>query len=294
MFLRTISLIFGLGLCLHASVKAAESEWLTFQPKLKWLYISSGVYLDHWAGGGASGNSLSWHAKNQSLNPPQTLTSISAGGAVALTPHIGLFVAVPIFYNTFEEYRNRFGNLNPSEYRAGIGDMEIGVPIKLGKATLQPQLVIPGPYDRKYLVPWSGFGVYRGALGVSFPWGAHAVWAVSEIVLHKPQGQDSGLVESGDYAFKGGYGYKIKLASRLQAKTGLDLAYTSFTWQPTVKAQTTFSADPKVSLSTSPWAGQELSFTTSASAYSMQRGERLFRSYASRRLFFGAYWGFYF
>jgi hypothetical protein len=101
-------------------------------------------------------------------------------------------------------------------------------------------------------------------------------------------------VAAGDFDLKGGYGYKLKLAPHIQGKAGLDLSYTSFTWQPTAHAQTSFSADPKISVSVSPRRGQEVSLTAAATAYSTQGGEKDFRSYASRRVFLGAYWGFYF
>jgi hypothetical protein len=294
MTLKKNSLALGIYLATAISACASEGDWWPINPKVKWLYLSSGIYLDRWGGGGASGNDFSWHAKNRSLNPPQTLTSISAGGSLALTRCIGLSLSMPFFYNTFEEYSDRFGGLHPTDSRSGLGDFDIGIPIKIAKVTMQPQLSIPGPYDTKYLAPWTGFGVYRGGLGISYPWLAHSIWVAGETVLHKPSGENSGMVEEGDFAVKGGYGYKLKLNPQLQVKGGMDLAYTSFRWQPTAKAQTTFTADPKVSFSVSPHHGQELSLSASGSLYSTQGGEPDFRSYASRRIFFGAYYGVYF
>jgi hypothetical protein len=296
------SLVAGLILGLASSVLSA--------PKLKWLYASTGVYFDRWGGTGKDGNGIGWIAKNRVLNPPQTLTSVSIGGGLALTPKLGLTFGVPLFFNTFDEFKDRLGGPHEGDHRIGMGDFDIGLPIKLGAVTLQPQLAIPGPYQREYLVPWSGFGVYRGSLGLSYPYKAHSLWAAAEMVLFKPspgtylaspfrfyakpRAGDSGLVETGNYALKGGYGFKIKLPARTQVKTGFDLSYTSFTWQPISKAQTSFSIDPKVSFSLFPKGGRELALSASATLYSTQGGEPDFRSYASRRIFIGAYWGLYY
>jgi hypothetical protein len=140
-------------------------DWWPIKPKLKWLYASSGVYMDRWGGSGTDGNGAGWISKDRALNPPQTLTSLSFGGAVALTPRIGLSLGIPLFFNTFDPYTSRLGGHVDGDHRVGVGDLDIGVPIKFGAATVQPQLTIPGPYTREYLVPWTGFGVYRGALG---------------------------------------------------------------------------------------------------------------------------------
>lgn len=294
MTFKFISLALGITLFSTLHGKATEGDWWPMKPKLKWLYLSSGAYLDRWGGGGKDGNGFSWINKNRSLNPPQTLMSISAGGSLALTQRLGLSLSMPFFYNTFDEYSDRFGGLHTRDYRYDLGDIEIGIPIKFGKATLQPQVNIPGLYESEYLVPWTGFGVYRAALSMSYPYRAHSAWVMGETVLIKPSGDKPGLVEEGDYTFKGGYGYKIKICPTLQMKGGLDLAYTSFRWSPFAKAQTTFSADPKLSFAIYPRKGQEFSLSTSGSMYSTQGGEPDFRSYASRRIFFGAYYGFYF
>lgn len=278
-------------------------------PKLKWLYASTGIYFDRWGGSGTDGNGFGWISKNRPLNPPQTLTSFSIGGGFSLTPKVGLTFGIPLFYNTFDAYEDRIGGPHPSDHRSGLGDVDLGLPIRLGEGTLQPQLSIPGPYDRQYLVPWSGFGVYRGALGLSYPYQAHSAWVSAEMVVFKPgpgtylasplrfsapTQSDSGLVEGGNFALKGGYAYKFKLPAHTQVKPGFDLAYTSFTWQPISKAQTGFSLDPKVSFSIYPKGGREFALTASATLFSTQGGEPDFRSYASRRIFLGAYWGLYY
>jgi hypothetical protein len=285
-------LMFGLGLAVSGT-RAETPAWLRFQPKVKWLYLSSGVYLDRWGGAGDEGNGIAWTPKYRALNPPQALYSLSAGAAASITPVIGLALNAPVFYNTFEPYTDKSGGEHKRSHRSGIGDIEIAMPIKLGKATVQPQLAVPGPYDREYLVPWTGFGVYRGALGVSYPWRTHFFWANAERVLVKPSGKDSGLVEAGDYALKGGYSFKSRLAKRFQGKLGSDVSFTSFTWQPSADAQYNFSIDPKLSLSFFPEWKHELAFTLSATLYSTQGGEEDFRSYASRRIFAGFYYGLY-
>lgn len=272
---------------------AETPAWLRFEPKLKWLYLSSGAYFDRWGGGGDKGNGFSWIRKNRALNPPQTLYGATLGASGALTPNLGLGLSLPVFYNTFEPYTDRSGGEHKRQHRSGIGDLDINAPIRIGMLTLQPQLSIPGNYSREYLVPWTGFGVYRGALSASYPLKAHSLWAGYERVLYKPHGDDSGLVEPGDYSLKGGYSWKAKLAPRFSGKAGFDLAYTSFTWQPTASAQRNFSCDPRVVVSFVPRGGQELALSLSATLYSTQGGEPDFRSYASRRVFAGLYYGFY-
>jgi hypothetical protein len=49
-----------------------------------------------------------------------------------------------------------------------------------------------------------------------------------------------------------------------------------------------------VSFSLFPKGGRELALSASATLYSTQGGEPDFRSYASRRIFIGAYWGLYY
>jgi hypothetical protein len=275
------------------AARSQTPEWLRLQPKVKWLYLSSGIYFDRWGGTGGQGNGFGWTAKYRSLNPPQSLYGLGAGGSVSITPVIGLAASVPVFYNTFEPYTDGSGGGHKRSHRSGIGDFEIAVPVKLGDATVQAQLAVPGPYDREYLVPWTGFGVYRGALGASYPWKANYFWASAERVLYKPGGRDSGLVEAGDYSLKGGYAYKAALAGKLQGKAGVDLSFTSFTWQPAAESQDNFSIDPKISVSFFPDWKHELALTLSATLYSTQGGEEDFRSYASRRIFAGLYYGLY-
>jgi hypothetical protein len=291
---RPPSILIAISLAVAAARSNTETPpWWSFQPKVKWLYLSSGMYLDRWGGGGAEGNGFSWISKDRALNPPQSLYSLSAGAAMSITPAVGLAIGAPLFYNTFEPYTDGGGVDHKRSHRAGVGDFEIALPIKLGKAVLQPQLALPGPYDRKYLVPWTGFGVYRGSLGVSYPYKSHYAWAAAERVLYKPRGEDSGLVEAGDFTLKGGYAWKRKLAAHFQGKAGVDLAYTSFTWQPNTESQDNFSIDPKISVSFFPEWRHELALTLSATLYSAQGGEEDFRSYASRRVFVGMYYGFY-
>ncbi|MDQ3000266.1 MAG: hypothetical protein M3Y08_03235 [Fibrobacterota bacterium] len=275
------------------AVHSEVPEWLRVQPKVKSLHLSSGLYFDHWGGTGTEGNGFVWQSKNRALNPPQSLYSLSAGGSVFLTPVLGLSAGIPIFYNTFEPYTDRSGGRHVRSHRSGIGDFEFGLPIKLGTLTVQPQLAVPGPYDREYLVPWTGFGVYRGSLGASYPWKTHHFWASAERVLYKPRGEDSGLVEVGDFALKGGYAYKSRLARKIQGKAGVDLIYSSFTWQPIAKSQDNFSIDPKVTIAFFPEWKHELAVTLSATLYSTQGGEEDFRSYASRRIFAGFHYGLY-
>lgn len=276
-----------------AAAKSEAPEWLRFQPKVKWLYLSSGVYLDLWGGSGESGNGAGWISKDRPLNPPQALYGLTAGGAVSLTPAIGLGASVPLFYNTFESYTDRIGGGHERRHRSGVGDFGISVPVKLGATTVQAQLAVPGPYEREYLVPWTGFGVYRGALGISRPWKAHYFWASAERVLYKPSGKDSGLVEAGDFSLKGGYAFKKKLAVKIQGKAGFDVSYTSFTWQPYAESQDNFSIDPRISISFFPRGKRELALSVSATLYSSQGGEEDFRAYASRRIFAGLYYGVY-
>ena len=285
-----IALIAVLG---SGRIGAETPPWLRLQPKLKWLYLSSGIYFDKWGGGGREGNGISWISKNRALNPPQKLYGATVGAAGSITPNLGLGLSLPVFYNTFEPYTDGSGGEHSRQHRSGIGDLMIDLPIKIGKATVQPQLAIPGNYAREYLVPWTGFGVYRGALGVSYPIKSHFLWTGYERVLYKPHGPDSGLVETGDFSLKGGYAWKTTLAPRLQGKAGLDLAYTSFTWQPTAESQSNFSADPRIAVSFFPKGGQEIALSISATLYSRQGGEEDFRSYASRRIFAGFYYGFY-
>jgi hypothetical protein len=276
-----------------AAVHSAAPEWLRFQPKVKRLHLSSGLYFDRWGGTGAEGNGFAWRSKNRALNPPQSLYSLSAGGSVSLTPVLGLSASVPIFYNTFEPYTDRSGGKHERSHRSGIGDFELGLPIRIGPVAVQPQLAIPGPYEREYLVPWTGFGVYRGSLGASYPIKAHFFWASAERVLYKPRGMDSGLVEAGDFGMKGGYAFKSGPSRKVQGKAGVDLSYTSFTWQPIAESQDNFSIDPKLAVSFFPDWRHELAFTLSATLFSSQGGEEDFRSYASRRVFAGFHYGLY-
>lgn len=280
-----------LWLCSHAIAGEGNT---TFQPKLKWLFLSSGVYLDKWGGDWVSGNGFYWKPKSRYLNPPQTLMSLTAGGSMSLTSNVGLYLALPVFYNTFDPYKDGFNGSHVMNHRSGVGDLEIGIPIRFKTLTVQPQLAIPGPYDPKYLAPWTGFGVYRASLWVSYGLRSHFVWSSGEAVLYKPTGKYPGMVEPGDYALKGGYGYKWVLRPKLQLKGGIDAASTSFRWQPSAKAQTSFTADPKIAFAYSPFSGHALSATMASTLYSTQGGEPDFRSYASRKLFFGLYWGRYF
>lgn len=290
-----IPALFALAVLSVNSLAGAETPaWLRPEPKLKWLYLSTGVYFDRWGGSGETGNGPGWIAKNRALNPPQNLYGATLGASGSVTRNVSLGLALPFFYNTFEPYVDRSGGEHTRKHRSGIGDLDVNLPIRIGKLALQPQLSIPGNYSREYLVPWTGFGVYRGSLSGSYPLKAHSLWAGYERVLHKPKGDDSGLVEPGDYSLKGGYSWKTKLAPRFNGKAGFDMAYTSFTWQPTASAQRNFSLDPRIAVAFVPRGGRELALSFSATLYSSQGGEPDFRSYASRRVFAGLYYGLYF
>src|SRR6185295_7500440 len=101
---------------------------------------------------------------------------LTLGGSAALTPRVGLFLSAPFFYNRIEAYADRYGTSQPSLSAAGVGDVEIGIPVKLGSATLQPQIAVPGLYHPRFQRAWSGLGVYRASLGASMPWKAHHAW----------------------------------------------------------------------------------------------------------------------
>ena len=290
------------GLCIPflqpASLSAQGSPWLEFHPEIKWAYASSGIYLDRWAGTGPNGNDLSWKAKDRGINRPQTSVAVTLGGAIAINSKIGISLGIPYFYSQFAP--DRSGLDLPQTSRNGIGDIDLGFPLKFGKMTIQPQLAFPGTYHPNTNDPWTGFGVYRGSLGVSYPLLAHYFWGQAEMVLHQAFGDNKGIAEAGDYTLKGGYAYKKKLAPKIFIKGGLDLSYASIVWEKNYSALTNFTADPKISVSTLPWAKQELAFTVAATAYSRQDGgDRMngngdIRSYGSRHIFFGLYWGRYF
>lgn len=273
-----------------------------FHPKLKWLYASASLSLDYWKGSDSSGNEVAWQPKDRNYNPPQTLSSITLGGSAALTSRAGLYLALPLFYNRIERYTDHNGIEQPALSAAGVGDLDVGFPIKIGRAVVQPQVSLPGFYaggyhpfySPRFQQAWSGLGVYRAALALSLPWNAHYLWASAEEVFLKPgETHDftGPLVEEGDYILKGGYVWKRKLTEKLSGKTGFDLSYNSLSWAAS-DPQRNFSLEPKVSLSF--WQGRrELSATAGATLYSWQGGASVFHSYGSRRAYLGFYCGYY-
>ena len=285
------------ALCLLAALSSPPAAQ-AFPPRLKWLSVSSGLYLDRWAGGGG-GNGWSWREKDHYYNPPQTLASLTLAGGLALTPALGLNLGLPFFRNSIDTYTNFNGAATAAESRAGIGDLEVALPLRLGggdrAVTVQPQFSLPGTlfggYQPVYLEPWTGFGVYRGALGVFHSRGAHLFWGSAETVLFKPEGEEPGLVEAGDAMFKGGYSRKWKLPAQLVGKAGADFGLARYRWAGDV-AQTSWSLDPKLSLARA--AGrQEVSFTAGATLYSYQGKAGRYDTYGSRRVFLSLYYGFY-
>ncbi len=278
---------------------AQGSPWLEYQPEIKWAYASSGTYLDHWAGTGPGGNDFLWKKKDRGINRPQTLSTVTLGGAIAINSKIGISLSVPYFYSQFEP--DLLSGLDlPSASRNGIGDIDLGFPLRFEKITVQPQLSFPGWYHPNTSDPWTGLGVYRGSVGVSYPLLAHYFWGQGEVVLHQAFGDNKGIAEAGDYSLKGGYAYKMKVHPKIFIKGGMDLSYASIVWEKNYSALNNFTADPKISLSTLPWAKQELSFTLASTLYSRQDGGDAnignsdIRSYGSRHIFFGLYWGRYF
>jgi hypothetical protein len=283
-------------LSLLAAAAAPAQEG--FHPKVKWLYASAGLSWDYWRGS----DSLGWEKKDRNYNPPQTLSSVTLGGSAALTSKVGLYLALPFFYNRIERYTDHAGLEQPALSASGVGDLEIGLPVKVGKAVLQPQAALPGFYAPDYhpfyhprfQQAWSGLGVYRAGLGLSLPWKAHYYWASAEMVLLKPgetDGYTGPLVEEGDYILKGGYAYKRHPLPWLQWKAGADASYNSLSWAG-ADPQHNFSVEPKVSASYLK-GRQELSLAAGATLYSWQGGDRTFHSYGSRRVYLGFYYGYY-
>jgi hypothetical protein len=292
-----VSVLFAVYLALgNAAPARADSGPSGFHPKVKWLYASAGLAFDYWRGGDSLGNGWAWRKKDNHNNAPQTLASITLGGSAALTPRVGLSLSVPCFYNRIEKYTDYDDFDHPSFSARGIGDIEIGIPVKVMRATLQPQLDVPGLYTPRFLRAWSGLGVYRASLGLSLPWKAHYGWASGETVVYKPggglPGRNGPMVEPWDYILKGGYAYKGKPLDWLHWKSGVDAAYNSLSWAGS-RPQKNLSVEPRLGISYLPRPRQELSASLGATLYSWQGGATTFHSYGSRRIALGLYYGYY-
>jgi hypothetical protein len=260
-------------------------------PRLRSLSVSTGLYLDRWGGSGPEGNGFGWRRKSVLYNPPQTLAGLAFAAGASLSPRTGVSLAVPFHSNTIDAYTSSRSGLSlPARRASGIGDIELSLPVRLGPATVQPSLAVPWAYRAEYLDPWEGLGVYRAGLAAFASRGPHGFWAAGDLVAWNPRGDRAGLVEPLDYALKGGYGWKRKLAPRLAGRMGADLSFTSFRWAGD-DPQLNGSVDPRIGLAWSPAPGHDLSGSASATLYSWQGGSRTYHTYASRRIGFGLQYG---
>lgn len=281
------------ALALLAALPTLSAAENAFTPGLKSLSAASSLHFDRWGGDG-SGNGIGWKRKSLLYNPPQTLAYLNLGAGFAITRAAGLSVSVPFFRNAIDPYvSSRSGASVPGRAASGIGDLEAAATFRLGPVGLQSSLAFPWAYEARFLEPWTGLGVYRAGLSASWsPRSAHGLWAAADVVTWKPEGDHPGLVEPLDHALKAGYAFRPRLSRRLSGRAGIDLGYTSFRWAGD-DAQRNWSLDPRLGLSFRPRPGHELALSGWATLYSRQGGSTTYRTYASRRVGLGLYYGRY-
>ncbi len=286
----------GMGFCLAALLFLAATP-ATAQPKLTWVYLSSGLSFDHWRGSGEQGSGLLWEAKNNPLNTPHTFRSLNMGGAVRFSSDFGASVNARYFANSLKGFTTEFGELSDAGFIQGLGDFDVEAygkfrgmgPIKSVENTLRLGLRIPGPYEPTISI-WSGFGVYRLLLGYTLSQGRNQAYLRSGIVLPLGLDEERVLVRGGNFDLTGGYRYTHRLSRGLHIKPGIDWGSARYLWNG-IGVQSEFSVDPALSLSWFFLPARELSFSSSLTAYSREDG---FGSiYGSRRISLGMYLGWY-
>ncbi len=268
-------------------------------PEISWIYLSSGISLDHWRGSGANGDGLAWQAKDNSLNTPHTLRSFNAGGAMrfpGLASDFGVSLHARYFANSLQAFTTRDGYPSQADHAQGFGDVDLEGFYKWSasrsgmKNTLMAGLRIPGPYEPSINI-WSGFGVYRMLLGYAFTLGNSRVHFRSDWVLPLRLDESVVLVRAGDFEAAGGYRFTHRLSRTLKVKPGIDFGYARYRWKG-FAAQSEMSADPVASLSWNFLPSRELSFSSAITAYSREDGYGA--AYGSRRVSAGIYLGWYF
>jgi hypothetical protein len=268
--------VVALGMELHAAT-----------PKLQSVSLSTGLYLDRWAGDG-DGNAFGWKLRDDAINRPQTNFSGALGAGISLTPTTLLQGSMGFFHSRLEELQaSGNGEDLKEKSKTGLGDFEISVQQKIELMeswTVGSKLVIPGPYEAEYEDPWAGMKVWRLGLNIGKGFNQYYAWGSGEAVIAS---SDQGMGEVGDFLLKGGVNAKYSLSPLLTLKPGLDLNYSSIRWVTGTDPLNLFSVDPKITLILARHWKRSLALTVGGTLYSHQSGERFLNIYAPRKIFLG-------
>jgi hypothetical protein len=252
--------------------------------RLQSISLSSGVFLDRWAGTG-NGNGFGWMERDDPVNRPQDNFSGSLGLGFSLAKNTSLQASMSAFHSRLEDLQYPGTSFtSPGKSKTGLGDFGLELKQKVGKTYLGARLAIPGPYTPKYEDPWAGMGVWRVGLSAGMGWDRYFAWVSPEVVVAKP---DDGISEVGDYILKAGASAKFVASPWVTLKPGIELSYNSIRWVSSVDAVNLFSIDPNLTVSLAKNWKRAVSLTLGASLYSLQTGEEFLNVYAPRKVFIG-------